>query len=327
MVSLAICIATYKRPAGLERLLLSLARLEGAGREFDRLWLVVVDNDPAGSARELIERMRPELPWKVVDGLEPRQGIPHVRNRTVALALERGVDFLAFIDDDEVASPQWLVRLLRMQRETGAVAVGGPVKPLFEVPLPAWKDCLLGDRGSLHFRDRQETGVCNMGNALISAAAIRRIEGPFDPRLSDTGGEDTLLSLELCRKGGRIFWAREAWVYEHVPANRISLWFHLKRYYRFGNCVVLSERIAYGNNRKMMLTRLVKGLLRAAAGLVLLPGALVLGRCWLFLQLRGIARGLGMLGALAGLLHREYVRAPEDASTPADRGGRRAAEV
>ncbi len=49
----AICIATYRRPVGLTRLVQGLERLEVQSCEVLSLEVIIVDNDPAASARGL----------------------------------------------------------------------------------------------------------------------------------------------------------------------------------------------------------------------------------------------------------------------------------
>ena len=75
MVEVSVCIATRGRPAGLARLLESLAGQQGAP-PFET---VVVDNDPAGSARAVTERFSDRL--AIVYDIEPVPGVSSARNR------------------------------------------------------------------------------------------------------------------------------------------------------------------------------------------------------------------------------------------------------
>src|SRR5262245_31719149 len=100
------CVATYRRPGLLDRLLAGLqaqALPPGVALE-----VVLVDNDATASAEAVARR------WQAA-GLDlryetqPEPNISLTRNRTVAEA--RG-DWLAFVDDDEVPAPDWLAQLL-----------------------------------------------------------------------------------------------------------------------------------------------------------------------------------------------------------------------
>ena len=65
--------------------------------------------------------------------LEPIVGIPYARNRALEMAMAAD-DLIAFLDDDEVPSEQWLAELLRVWREYSADVVFGPVQPFFPEP-------------------------------------------------------------------------------------------------------------------------------------------------------------------------------------------------
>lgn len=111
MTNVAVCICTYRRPEQLARALQALkAATIPPGTE-----IVLVDNDPSG--------MRP-----IVSGLdityvqEPTPGIASARNRAVA---STAADLVAFIDDDDTVQPDWLVKLLERQSQTGADMVFG----------------------------------------------------------------------------------------------------------------------------------------------------------------------------------------------------------
>ena len=104
---------TFRRPRGLEALLTSLAKLDNPGPGYG-VKVIIVDNDPDGSARSIVETCRTTMPWELVYTVEPRRGIPFGRNTAVRTAGD--ADFVAFLDDDEVAEPDWLTELLRVQR-------------------------------------------------------------------------------------------------------------------------------------------------------------------------------------------------------------------
>ncbi len=105
MTAVAICALTLHRPRGLDALLGSLAGLDDPGAAFD-VKVVIVDNDGDGSAEAVVDRWRPEFPWELVYVVEARPGIPCGRNAAIRAA--GAVDFIAFLDDDETADPNWL---------------------------------------------------------------------------------------------------------------------------------------------------------------------------------------------------------------------------
>src|SRR5579883_1155797 len=104
----AVCIATFRRPEGLRRLLSELQEQTFHG-EPPAVDVVVVDNDEARSAQAVC-RDSPLARLHYVH--EPRRGIPQARNRAIKTARELGCGLIAFIDDDELPANDWLDQLL-----------------------------------------------------------------------------------------------------------------------------------------------------------------------------------------------------------------------
>ena len=104
---ITVCICTYKRPRLLKRLLETLVQQDTQGQF--TYSVVVADNDSLESARETVAAATDVSPVRITYCVEPRQNIALVRNRAVAAA---DGDTIAFIDDDEFPTKDWL-RLLR----------------------------------------------------------------------------------------------------------------------------------------------------------------------------------------------------------------------
>jgi glycosyltransferase involved in cell wall biosynthesis len=297
----AICIAAYRRPQGLTRL------LEGIGRQIlnppmPEVRIFVVDNDPEGSAARPCEAMGPLVPWPITYVHERDAGVSHARNCAVACA-QGWADYIAFLDDDEVPTPRWLEELLRTQRAFDADIVTGPVLSDFEVPIPKWLA-----QEPYFTRPRYPTGtrlgVARTGNVLIRAAVLPG-ERPFDHRFNLSGGEDTLLFLKLAEAGHAIVWADEAEVWESVPASRATIGWVLRRAFQVGNCWSLCE-LEMRRSPLARGVRLAKGLTRMLQGLLLLPGVLVLGRRAGLKALRYMSTGAGNTTGALGVRFRRY---------------------
>ena len=116
----------------------SLERLQFRGGLFQPAKVIVVDNDPrSGTSNETCDSFA-NCRWEMKSVAEKRQGISYARNKALQEAFDWGADAIAFIDDDEVAEPNWLDELLAVQRSSGAEGVCGPVLSHFEEPPPAW---------------------------------------------------------------------------------------------------------------------------------------------------------------------------------------------
>src|SRR5262249_8263864 len=126
-----VCIPAFRRPKHLRATLESLAK-QRTDRPFA---VVVVDNDAIAS--ESVPVAREFLDAGKLQGLclvEPQQGNCHAINAAFesALAMFPTARHFLMIDDDEIASPDWLALMIRAAETTGADVVGGPVWPVFD---------------------------------------------------------------------------------------------------------------------------------------------------------------------------------------------------
>lgn len=229
MIDVSIVIPSYRRPELLARTLASCLAQQDFGGSFE---IVVVDNDPAGSARPAVERADAAGPVPVRYVPERRPGISHARNTGVAHAAGR---YVAFIDDDEEAVPGWLAAMVSTARRFAADAVIGPVYPL--IPDAAGPAEAFGR--AFFTRDAGlPTGSpvpnpSGIGNALLDKeSCFGGAREPFDPALGLTGGEDSLLLRQLLRAGRRIVWCAEAGATESIPPDRLAPGYLLRRSFR-----------------------------------------------------------------------------------------------
>lgn len=125
-VSVVICAYTEARWPDLGAAVESLRRQSIPAREI----IVVIDHN-----QQLLERVRAEFSGIIaVENSEP-QGLSGARNSGIAVA--KG-DFIAFLDDDATAEPDWLERLTRFFEEPLVMGVGGTVVPEWLSKQPAW---------------------------------------------------------------------------------------------------------------------------------------------------------------------------------------------
>lgn len=300
----AVCIATCGRPTLLSGLLQSLRALRFSRSAAPALRVVVVDNDPDETARPVVEEVRPVFPWPLTYAAEPIRNISLARNAAVRLALAEAADFVAFVDDDEEVTPEWLDELLTAADRFGADAVCGPVLPRYARDVPNWVVAgrLLEPR---RYRTGDRLSFGMTGNALITARALRGEVEPFHPLLGSSGGEDTYFFMRLARAGGGVVWADEAIVDEYIPASRARAGSLISRAFRVGNCYVVCERLLSPSGR-WRFARATAALGRLVAGaLLLLPGVLG-GRATAVRALRIAAHGAGAVAALGGIRYYQY---------------------
>lgn len=230
----AICVATYLRPHGLERLLEHMDALELQDRA--KLEIIVVDNDPAGSAAEVVEAYRCHGRFPIEYDIEAVPGIPSVRNRLVALALVSNPDIIGFLDDDEAPRSDWALKLLDALDQGRADVVIGPSEPVFEIPPPTWiVDGKFFDGTKRRPKLKVPTLWARTSGVLIRADAVALAgEAPFDSSLHLSGGSDRIFFTKLQRAGRRFQWVPDAIVTEYVPASRMTRRWVLRRAYRSG---------------------------------------------------------------------------------------------
>ncbi|MFJ6023828.1 glycosyltransferase [Brevundimonas sp. NPDC092305] len=230
MGDVTIIIPTLRRLESLERALRSVFAQTGVGERVGSI--VVVDNDPRASARDLVEYLSAVSPWPLVYRHAAQPGVATARNAGLAAT---GAALIAFLDDDEAASPEWLSHLLGGQVETGADVVFGPIAgraPGAAPWLTPYLEAFFGRSGPT------TTGLIDTpygcGNSLmVRAVALPGVE-PFDTGADQAGGEDDALFAALKGRGGRFGWAADAWVYEFAPPHRATLTYALSRAFAYG---------------------------------------------------------------------------------------------
>ena len=223
--AIEICICTFQRPGLIE----TLRSLDGSKADIP-VSILVIDNDETTSAKSVVDDFAAisDLPVSYVHC--PGANISIARNGALAHARAR---FLAFLDDDETANPDWVAQLRDVMLDTSAAVVLGPVQALYDADAPGWMQ-----RADVHatlpvFVDGKiKTGYsCN---ALIDRAHAAFDGLDFDVALGRTGGEDTAFFTSVFERGGQIAFASDAVVQEKVPAMRARFTWLAKRRYRMG---------------------------------------------------------------------------------------------
>lgn len=300
----AICIGTFRRPDLLQKLLAGLSHLAFEKMPPPELEVIVVDNDPLGSAGAVCKSAA--LPYALKYAIEPRRGIASARNCAVREA--GSADFLAFIDDDEVPSPRWLDELIWTQSKYQADVVAGPVQPQFIGDVPLWIRS-----GGFFDRPDLPTGApldkCGAGNTLVSRRVFARVPG-FDERFQLTGGEDTHFFLRVRRAGFSIVGSRFAVAHEAITVSRANLRWILHRGYQTGNSWVLCE-LALDGGWRVRIARFCKASVHVLHGVASALPSIFQGKAALGRSLRKVCWGAGMLAGLCGRRYLAYACAAE----------------
>lgn len=314
----SVCVATYKRPEGLRRLLEGLGRLRFERGPAPEIEIVIADNEARGRAAAICREAPSRIAWPVHVLEEPRRGITFARNRALSGA-RPDAEYIAFIDDDEVPDPGWMEALLEARRRFGADVVAGPVVPVFESSAPGWA-VRGGFYGPRLYPNGGQLGVAFTNNVLMRAAIPRELGRAFDHQFALTGGEDTDFFMRARKAGNRIVWAADAVVRETVPASRLTVGWLLRRGYREWGSHSRCERALYPSV-VVRLERVLKATALVAGGTAYLPVAAILGRHHVIRALLTTCRGAGSFAGLLGRHYAEYETPATESvgSAPPDR--------
>lgn len=287
-----VCVATYKRPQLLARLLESLQQQTARAKR--TLRVIVIDNDAEGSAREVATTFRIASGMDLIYAIEPNQGISFARNR--ALRQVRA-PLAAFLDDDEQASPEWLETIVAALEHYEADIAFGPVVGLLPDAAPTWA------RAHPSFlRPRFPTGqvisLGGAGNVLFRTRVFNGKLALFSEQYARTGGEDTELFGRFHAAGFKLIWCDEAVVSEHVPPERTTLGWVCLRAFRGGQTYyrIFVAKRSFVARLKWLGKRLAAVLVSVPA----LPVLAIFGSSALVIHLTRMCGWLGQLSQCAG---------------------------
>lgn len=298
-MKLSVLICTMKRPTFLRDLLSALQTAAGNNRSFE-IETVVVDNDPAMSARAVVQ----EESW---NGLRPRYASEPIANisraRNTALR-EASHRLCLFLDDDQLVGPDFFSVLEQTIAEAPSdfFAIRLRVCWQFELDIPAWKRLALTgsdtqDR-SRHLLKLLRTEMGTGGLLLNFAQSPVPAQYWFDPELGVSGGEDVDFYMRALARGQKFLFASYPEVRERVPAARSTLTYGLMSARRKG--FVDGKLALRADSREKRAAYTCRSLLLTILSVVLLPLSCFSGRASVAAAIMRLARQWGKLLAVAG---------------------------
>jgi glycosyltransferase involved in cell wall biosynthesis len=229
-VDATVLICTYNRGRYLARTLDSLASMP-ADPGFS--WnVLVVDNNSDDDTRTVVEARVAAFPVPLRYLFEPRQGKSNALNTGMSVA---AAAVIVFTDDDVEVGPGWIaaaVRPLLARRDIDYT--GGPVRPIWSGPRPAWLDergnlggtIAVKDHGPAPFVFEAERKTPLGVNMAVRRSLIERIGG-FRPDLGRNGkallGQEQAEFFYRSREAGaRGLYVPEMVLDHVVPASRLT---------------------------------------------------------------------------------------------------------
>lgn len=230
-ISAVVC--THDRSELLARALESLCRQSLPEDDFEVLVIDNASTDDTKAVARSICAGRANFAYVY----EPVLGLSSARNRALREACGR---YVAFLDDDAVAEPEWLQETLAAfaEVEPKPVCVGGKTLPNWQGPRPLWlHDTLLQSLSIIDWSDEAffvEPPFFLVGaNIAFDRALILKVGG-FDESLGRVGkvllcSEETDLVNRIREAGHPIYYEPKAVVSHLVSRSRLTKAWHFER--------------------------------------------------------------------------------------------------
>ena len=225
----SIVIPTMYRPEALQTALNSAA--SQILQDYD-IEIIVADNSTDASARTQVEAFKAQTSHLVKYVSEPNPGVANVRN--AALASAKG-EYIAFLDDDQEATADWLSKMLAQLKTDDTTAVFGHIKGRAATQIK-------NGPAKLAFFSRLHNGqpsgktlkFYGCGASVVDLKKIAPELIQFDSKRNQTGGEDDAFFGAIQQAGGSFSWSKEAIVYEDVPESRLKKRYICLRSFAYG---------------------------------------------------------------------------------------------
>jgi GT2 family glycosyltransferase len=190
--------------------------------------IVVVDHN-----EQLLSHVVQRWPQITVLANRFERGASGARNTG---ALQAQTPVIAFLDDDAAAEPQWLGLLLERFDDDSVVGVGGAVTAAWAGRRPGWFPDEFEWVIGASYRG-MPSGVADVRNVWAVNMAVRTENfvsaGGFRLGFGKVGSlsrpEDTELCIRMMRAGGRWLYVPAARVAHHVPPERSTFRFFVRR--------------------------------------------------------------------------------------------------
>ncbi|MGH2415482.1 MAG: glycosyltransferase [Microcystaceae cyanobacterium] len=235
-IQISAIICTFNRASYLSKAIQSLVNQT---LDINCYEILVIDNCSTDKTKQVVTETFARVP-NLHYIYEPIQGLSQARNTGWQNA--KG-EYIAYLDDDAIASPHWLEKILEVFQTVKPQpgVVGGKIEPIWEAPRPSWLSDKLAR--SLTILDWSETPVVFSDDSQWLAGAniaypkhlLRTFNG-FDVNLGRKGSkllscEENYLHFRLRTNGHQIYYHPAVVVKHHIQASRLVKSWHFKRRY------------------------------------------------------------------------------------------------
>ena len=192
--------------------------------------VIVADNDEAPSARPLVEAAKSDLGLDIDYLHAPARNISLARNACLDHA---SADWIAFMDDDEIAPPDWVSGLINSAHSHKADAVFAPALAVYPDDAPDWI-IAGGYHSNIPVAQRTKVTTGHTCNALLRWGDVPWRELRFDIARGRSGGEDTAYFLTVAARHANMIAVETPAVFEDVDPARLTYRWIAQRKFRSG---------------------------------------------------------------------------------------------
>ena len=271
-ISVIICAYTQRRWDDLVAAVKSVRQQTLPAAET----IVVIDHNP-----KLFKRVQDHIPDVIVVENMETSGLSGARN--IGIAAARG-HILAFLDDDAVATPNWLLFLNEAFSKSEVLGVGGMVIPVWLENKPTWLPEEFFWVVGCTYRGMPHT-TQPIRNPIGANMAFRRevfdVVGGFRSEIGRAGMrpigcEETELCIRASQRWsqGCFVYQPQARVFHRVPANRARWRYFYSRCYSEGLSKALVSRLvgvmdSLASERAYTYRTLPRGVMRGVSDTLL----------------------------------------------------------
>jgi glucosyl-dolichyl phosphate glucuronosyltransferase len=234
-IQISAIICTFNRAKYLRKAIPSLVSQTIDAARYE---ILVIDNCSSDDTKQIVTQEFANVP-NLRYLYEPVQGLSQARNTGWQNA--KG-DYVAYLDDDAIASPHWLEKIVEVFETTTPQPgmVGGKIEPIWESPMPEW----LSKNTAVYLAllDWSESPITSTDRQLLAGANVsfpkQLLEkfGGFDVNLGRKANkllsnEEILLWHQMRTHGYCCLYHPEVAVCHHIQASRLNQNWFIRRLY------------------------------------------------------------------------------------------------
>lgn len=226
---ISVVVPTYRRPEGLLKTLESLRVQHFKALPYE---IIVADNNPLADARERVAEFSSSTDIHIHYVHAEVPGVSNARNAAMEVATGR---YIAFLDDDQYATSNWLKEMYEALKAYDCCAVFCQTRACVDETSPHsafLKQFFSRDRPDL--KTGRIDRFFGAGNSFIDRALVDMPSPVFSLAMNETGGEDDILFENLLKQGGQMGWTAETHVFEDIPSKRQTAEYIRVRSFAFG---------------------------------------------------------------------------------------------